>query len=300
MLFYGPPGTGKTSTILALARDLFGPTLYKSRLLELNASDERGIEVIREKVKNFAKTTVRETVPGYPCPPFKLILLDEADSLTADAQTALRRIMEIYSRGTRFCLLCNYVSRIIEPLTSRCAKFRFGPVETTAGIAKLQAIATAEEVKLADQSVLVTALEVSGGDLRRAITLLQSVHGLESSVTAERVRDFAGVPPAALADEAMRWCQQPAVGPLVEWAQRSIVREAHSVQAFLGQLLQSILGDPEIPAVKKSLIALRFSQTDYALVDGADEALQLMALLAHIQMILMARGKTSLSLLQPQ
>lgn len=300
MLFYGPPGTGKTSTILALARDLFGPTLYRSRLLELNASDERGIDVIREKVKNFAKTTVRETVPGYPCPPFKLILLDEADSLTADAQTALRRIMEVYTRGTRFCLLCNYVSRIIEPLTSRCAKFRFRPVETTAGMAKLQAIATAEDVQLSDQGALATALEVAGGDLRRAITLLQSVHGLGGPVTAERIREFAGIPPVALAGEAMRQCRQPAVNPLAEWVQHAVIREAHSVQKLLGQLLQEVLGDPEIPAGRKALITLRFSQVDYALVDGADEALQLMSLLAHTQAILTAKDKTSLPLLQPQ
>lgn len=300
MLFYGPPGTGKTSTILALARDLFGPTLYKSRLLELNASDERGIDVIREKVKNFAKTTVREVVPGYPCPPFKLILLDEADSLTTDAQTALRRIMEVYARGTRFCLLCNYVSRIIEPLTSRCAKFRFKPVQLNAGITKLQAIATAEGVQLSDPDVLPITLEVAGGDLRRAITLLQSVHGLGGPVTAGRIREFAGVPPTELTGEALRWCQQEAIGPLVDWAQRAVIREAHSVQNFLGQFLQEILENPEIPASRKALIALRFSQVDYALVDGADETLQLMSLLAHTQMILTAREKSSIPLLQPQ
>lgn len=300
MLFYGPPGTGKTSTILALARDLFGPTLYKSRLLELNASDERGIDVIREKVKNFAKTTVKEVVSGYPCPPFKLILLDEADSLTTDAQTALRRIMEVYARGTRFCLLCNYVSRIIEPLTSRCAKFRFKPVEATAGIAKLQAIATAEGVQLSDQDVLPITLEVAGGDLRRAITLIQSVHGLGGPVTAGRIREFAGVPPIELVEDAMRWCRQEAIGPLVDWAQRAIIREAYSVQNLLGQLLQSILGDPEIPAGRKALVALRFSQVDYALVDGADETLQLISLLTHAQMILTAQDKTIIPLLPPQ
>lgn len=117
MLFYGPPGTGKTSTILALARQLFGPDLFKSRVLELNASDERGISVVREKIKTFARETPRHN-PGvasdgisYPCPPYKLVILDEADSMTQDAQSALRRIMETYSRITRFCLVCNYVTR---------------------------------------------------------------------------------------------------------------------------------------------------------------------------------------------
>lgn len=116
MLFYGPPGTGKTSTILALAKQLFGPTVFKSRVLELNASDERGISVVRDKIKNFAKIALSSppaSEKDYPCPPYKIIILDEADSMTQDAQSALRRIMEAHSKITRFCLICNYVTRSV-------------------------------------------------------------------------------------------------------------------------------------------------------------------------------------------
>lgn len=135
MLFYGPPGTGKTSTILALSRQLFGyagistgascghsrlsrPDNFRSRVLELNASDERGIAIVREKIKNFARQTPRAQAvssdgKAYPCPPYKIIILDEADSMTQDAQAALRRIMETYAHITRFCLVCNYVTRCV-------------------------------------------------------------------------------------------------------------------------------------------------------------------------------------------
>ncbi|KAE8232994.1 hypothetical protein CF326_g1970 [Tilletia indica] len=209
MLFYGGPGTGKTSTILALARQLFGPELFRSRVLELNASDERGISVVREKIKNFAKlavSTPQATLDGetgqkrYPCPPYKIIILDEADSMTQDAQSALRRIMEQYSHITRFCLVCNYVTRIIEPLTSRCSKFRFRQLDTGATRERLQMIATAEGVTFADEKVLDTLVEVSDGDLRRSITYLQSasrLHGASASTTSSSSSDAVPKPSSA-------------------------------------------------------------------------------------------------------
>lgn len=122
MLFYGPPGTGKTSTILALAKQLFGPTVFRSRVLELNASDERGISIVRDKIKNFARVALSHPPASekhYPCPPYKIIILDEADSMTQDAQSALRRIMEAHSKITRFCLICNYVTRYRSQIATR-------------------------------------------------------------------------------------------------------------------------------------------------------------------------------------
>lgn len=189
MLFYGPPGTGKTSTILALAKELYGPQMFKTRVLELNASDERGISIVREKVKDFARMQLSNPPPDYqdkyPCPPYKIIILDEADSMTQDAQSALRRTMETYSKITRFCLICNYVTRIIDPLASRCSKFRFKPLDQGNAKKRLEDIAKNEGVKLGDRAV-EALIECSEGDLRKAITFLQSAARLAGAVKVSR------------------------------------------------------------------------------------------------------------------
>lgn len=185
MLFYGPPGTGKTSTILALAKELYGPEMFRTRVLELNASDERGISIVREKVKDFARMQLSNPPPHYkdryPCPPYKIIILDEADSMTQDAQSALRRTMETYSKITRFCLICNYVTRIIDPLASRCSKFRFKMLDQGNAKKRLEDIAENENVKM-EAGAVDTLIKCSEGDLRKAITFLQSAARLVGAV----------------------------------------------------------------------------------------------------------------------
>ena len=165
LIFYGPPGTGKTSTILACARELFGDQ-YRNRVMELNASDERGISVVRNKIKAFAQVAVSSGAPGSNIPPYKLLVLDEADSMTADAQSALRRTMETYSKVTRFCIICNYVSRLIPPIASRCAKFRFKPLPQEAMVERLQFICQEEGIHC-PPAVLSELMARSEGDMRR-------------------------------------------------------------------------------------------------------------------------------------
>lgn len=185
MLFYGPPGTGKTSTILALAKELYGPEMFRTRVLELNASDERGISIVREKVKDFARMQLSNPPAHYkdkyPCPPYKIIILDEADSMTQDAQSALRRTMETYSKITRFCLICNYVTRIIDPLASRCSKFRFKMMDVGDARRRVEEIAANEHVRL-EEGAVETLIRCSEGDLRKAITFLQSAAKLSGAL----------------------------------------------------------------------------------------------------------------------
>ena len=163
LLFYGPPGTGKTSTILALSEEMFGSEV-NSRVLKLNASDDRGIDAIRTKIKDFANLAVNTY---SDLPPFKIIILDEADSMTEDAQSALRRIIEKHTKVTRFCIICNYISKIIDPLVSRCAKFKFSPLSKESMIKRLEYIAK-EEHLIISNNVWETLIDISKGDMRES------------------------------------------------------------------------------------------------------------------------------------
>ncbi|KAK1985338.1 replication factor C [Colletotrichum cereale] len=313
MLFYGPPGTGKTSTVLALAKELYGPEMIKSRVLELNASDERGISIVREKVKDFARMQLtnptNEYRKRYPCPPFKIIILDEADSMTQDAQSALRRTMETYSKITRFCLICNYVTRIIDPLASRCSKFRFKSLDQGNAKKRLQDIAENEGVQLEDGAV-DALIKCSEGDLRKAITYLQSAARLvgaddkdaseddamdvdKKPVTVKIIEDIAGVIPENTIDELVTAIRpQGAVDTYQTVAKvvEDMVADGWSAGQVVTQLYQSIVFDETIPDVQKNKIVLIFSEVDKRLVDGADEHLTILDLALRISGVMNGRG----------
>ncbi|PRT57047.1 Replication factor C subunit 2 [Wickerhamiella sorbophila] len=290
MLFYGPPGTGKTSTILALAKDLFGPELSKSRVLELNASDERGINVVREKIKNFARTVVTtppaSAAQNYPCPPFKIIILDEADSMTQDAQAALRRTMETYSKVTRFCLVCNYVTRIIDPLASRCSKFRFKPLDETNALERLQYICQQEEIAANDE-VLSRLLIVAGGDLRKAITLLQSASGLAmgSPITVGMVDELAGRVPDAVIDSLVNSISK-GIYKDIQQTVDDICLEGFPAAGIVTQLHDKILTDPGYNDNAKSVVSAALSEADKRLNDGADEQIEILNVAYHMVNVL--------------
>ena len=188
LLFYGMPGTGKTTTILSLCYELFGPNNFKNRVLELNASDERGIGVVRDSILRFSKTSLSSPDPNYPSPPIKLIILDEADAMTYDAQSALRKIMEDYLETTRFCIICNYIEKIIKPIVSRCMFFNFVPLDNKLIIRHLKKIAEKEKLKLNDEDI-ENIYKSYNGDLRQAISSLQQLKYIDDEDLEDEIME---------------------------------------------------------------------------------------------------------------
>ncbi|CUS21361.1 LAQU0S03e00804g1_1 [Lachancea quebecensis] len=285
MLFYGPPGTGKTSTILALTKELYGPALTKSRVLELNASDERGIAIVRDKIKSFARLTVSKPSQNdreqYPCPPYKIIILDEADSMTADAQSALRRTMENYSNVTRFCLICNYVTRIIDPLASRCSKFRFKPLDSSNALGRVQFVAEEEKLQY-DEHVLEKILDVSQGDLRRAIMLLQSTskivkHLDPPQITALTVDELAGTVPIELLDELVAKIATANLDT-IKVNVREMIKSGWSGASVVNQLHSYYINSDQYSTAFKNKASWLIFDTDSKLTNGSNEHIQLLNL----------------------
>lgn len=300
LLFYGSPGTGKTSTALALCRDLFGPQNFRSRVLELNASDERGIKVVRDKIKGFAQTTV-SAIPNakgpdgkvYPCPPFKIVILDEADAITRDAQTALRRTMERHSRVTRFIIICNYISRIIGPLTSRCAKFRFQPLPMSSMTARLRKIADCESVNVSD-STLELLISSSDGDLRKAINTLQSAHRMQESSTElnmDVISCAACLVPPSVVNNFDIATSKGSTNSVVRKAVDEIIMEGFSILQLLSQYADNLLrpngntGVGKMSDLQKAAVSVVIADAEKALIDGCDEQIQLYNVACRISKI---------------
>ncbi|EKM81731.1 hypothetical protein AGABI1DRAFT_35783 [Agaricus bisporus var. burnettii JB137-S8] len=186
LLFYGPPGTGKTSTILAVARRIYG-TSYKKQILELNASDDRGIDVVREQIKQFAETRTLFSKG------FKLIILDEADMMTQAAQAALRRVIEQFTKNVRFCIICNYVNKITPAIQSRCTRFRFSPLPMTEVEKRVDMVVEAENVPLTTEGKNAL-LKLSKGDMRRALNVLQACHAAYDIIGESEIYTCTGNP----------------------------------------------------------------------------------------------------------
>ncbi len=277
LLFAGPPGTGKTTAAHCLAHDLFGEN-YRQYMLELNASDERGIDVIRSKVKEFARTRVAANIP------FKIVLLDEADNMTADAQQALRRLMEMYTATTRFILIANYPSKIIEPIQSRCAVFRFTPLPKEELIGRLKWICEKEKVEY-DEDALEAIYDVSEGDMRRAINVLQAAAAL-GKVTVESVYKVVGL---AHPREIRQMLQLALAGNFNDARDKMrelMINYGLSGLDIIKQIHREIFSqEMKIPDEYKLIIADLAGEIQFRLVEGADDEIQLNAFLARLAFI---------------
>jgi len=275
LLFAGPAGIGKTTSAVAIAKELYGEDDWRENFLELNASDERGIDVVRDRIKNFA----RASFGGHD---YRIIFLDEADSLTSDAQSALRRTMEQFSNNTRFILSCNYSSQIIDPIQSRCAVFRFTPIDDESVADRIRYIAGNEGIEYTEDGIdaLVYA---AAGDMRKAINALQAASATGDVVDEEAVYTITSTAKPEEIEEMVTAALDgdfPAARAALD---EMITHRGLAGGDIIDQLHRSVwnfdLGD-------KAAVRLmdRIGEADYRIAEGANEQVQLEALLASVAM----------------
>ncbi|KAH3883287.1 replication factor C subunit 5-like [Dreissena polymorpha] len=275
LLFYGPPGTGKTSTILAVAKQMYTPQEFHSMVLELNASDDRGIGIVRGQILSFAST---RTIFKKG---FKLVILDEADAMTRDAQNSLRRVIEKFTDNVRFCIICNYLSKIIPALQSRCTRFRFAPLSTEQMIPRLEHVIREESVTITPDG-MNAVVTLANGDMRKSLNILQSCSMAYDEIGEDNVYTCVGHPLRKDIENIVYW--------ILNENFTTAFNNIMNLKTAKGLALQDILTEVhqyvhkvDLPMHVRLHLLEKMAEVEYRLVSGTNEKIQLSSLIAAFQ-----------------
>ena len=277
LLFTGPPGVGKTASAVSIAREMFGD-FWNENFTELNASDERGIDIVRNKIKTFAKTA---PIGGAS---FKIIFLDEADALTNDAQSALRRTMEKYSGNCRFILSCNYSSKIIEPIQSRCAIYRFRSLTEDAVSKRIRYIAEAEELPITEDGINALVY-VSGGDMRKAVNSLQAAAFIQKDINAETVYKITATARPEDVSDLIRTALSGKFKEARDKLNMLVFDQGLSADDVMSQIYRALFKIEDLTDKEMIRLIDAVGEADFRITEGANEKIQLEALIAHFALL---------------
>ncbi len=299
MLLYGPPGTGKTTTALTISRyffhlsetqyskikttkpyEILNEKIMKERVLELNASDDNKIKVVRDKIKSFAMSSV---IDYEGIANFKIIILDEADALTSDSQFALRRIIEKYTDSTRFILICNYVTKIIPPLASRCMKLRFQSISTESLDLIVRRICDREKINV-NENFVTRLNQITKGDLRESINLLERVAFIDPNLSVTTLNEVSGQISNEFIDKIWMYLTDATIpmGNIIKYTvmfKNLSYSSLNLLEGLFVKVLESNISDKE-----KAIVISEISKADYYLNENANEYIQLVKLFGLIKL----------------